>query len=175
MKYLLCLCLVVSACASRTDRVITDASKRLAYDAVYLPTEGGDPRALKFLEQRADWFGIAVEYRPADHEDLRGATGVSWIDGAQKHVLVDASLPINGKIEVLAHELGHLFQPYSESRSAHDVFAELVSVAVCEKLGVPSAKSSARYLTAHKSAFYVAKVYGPEIKFVADMLTRGYR
>lgn len=172
---LLVLCLGVSACASRADRVIAHASAGLAFDATYIPTDGGDIRALKFLEHRADWLGVQVEYRPEGHEDLRGATGLSYRQDYEKHVFIDQSLPINGRIEVLAHELGHMFQPPSDNRAANDVFAELVSVEVCARLGVPSAASSIRYIKVHKSAFAVAKIYAPEIRYVTDLLTRGYR
>ena len=161
-------------CASRIDRVVSIASRGLAFDAHYVPTEGGNPQTLKFLQNRAEWFGINVEYRPVGHEDLMGATGVSFRQGTQRHVLISSDLSINGKLEVLAHEVGHSFQPPMASRMEHEVFAELVSVEVCRRLGVDTTNAAARYLRADKSALWVARVYRAEIEFVADVLTRGF-
>lgn len=171
---LLLLCLGVAACASRTERVITLASQGLAYDAYYHPTPGGNMATLTFLERRAAWLGVQVGYRPDGHEDLRGATGLSYRQGHEKHVVVSNTLSINGRIEVLAHEIAHLFQPESESRTASDVFAELVSIAVCQKLGVDSSRAAAGYLRGYKPYLHVGRVYAPEIAFITDLLTRGY-
>jgi hypothetical protein len=169
------LLLSLSACASRADAVVARASSGLGWDAHYHPTEGGDPKTLQFLQTRAEWFGISVEYRPDGHEDLRGAVGLSYEDGMQKYVLVNGDLSVNGRIEVLAHELGHMFQPPLASRMEHEVFAELVSVEVCKRFGVDSSKASARYLQADKSALSVGRTHRLEIAFVVDILTRGYR
>ena len=166
------LLLSVSACASS---VVTLAQRGLAYDAVYHPTPGGDPRTLRFLEQRADFLGVAVDYRPAGHEDLRGAMGLSFRIERQRHVIVNGDLSVNGRIEVLAHEIAHAFQPPLAHRAEHEVFAELVSVEVCRRFGVDTRQVAARYLRANKSALGVARVYRREIAFVVDMLTRGYR
>lgn len=170
----LLLCLAVAACASRTERVIASASQGLAYDAIYHATPGGNPKALTFLERRAAWLGVQVSWRPEGHEDLRGATGLSYRNGYEKHVIVSNTLSINGRIEVLAHELAHLWQPESDSRAANDVFAELVSINVCQKLGVDSSKAASRYLSGYKPALYVGRLYAPEIAFITDLLTRGY-
>ena len=174
MKILIACCLLVSACASRSDRVVTLAEQGLGWDATYHPSMGGDIRVLKFLEQRAAWLGVSVEYRPEGHEDLRGATGLSWSNGLQKHVLVNGDLPINGRLEVLAHEIGHTYQPPLANRMEHEVFAELVSVEVCKRLGLDTARVAARYLQANKSALALARTHRKEIAFVADLLTRGY-
>ena len=173
-RFLVASCCLLSACASRSDRVVTQARQGLAYDATYHPTPGGDPDTLKFLEQRGAWLGVQIEYRPEGHEELHGATGLSFRNGLERHVFVSNTLSINGQIEVLAHEIGHMFQPNFADRMAADTFAELVSVEVCQRLGVPSAASSVGYLRGQKLTLYVGRVYRNEIRFVADMLTRGF-
>ncbi len=90
---LLILCLSVSACASRADRVIAHASSGLAFDATYIPTEGGNIRALKFLEQRADWLGVQVEYRPEGHEDLHPFVSLAGLLRAIAPKEAEATLP----------------------------------------------------------------------------------
>ena len=165
----------LSACASRMDRVIARASGGLAYDAAYIPTAGGNLNTLAFLEKRAAWLGVTVTYRPEGHEDLRGATGLSYQQGHEKHVIVADTLSVNGRIEVLAHELGHIFTPAFGNRMDADVFAELVSVEVCERLGVNSSRAAALYLVGQKGSLPVGKMYRAEIRFVADLLTRGFR
>ena len=161
-------------CASRLDRVVARAGGGLAYDATYLPTPGGNPNTLKFLEQRAEWLGVTVGYRPEGHEDLRGATGLSYRNGHERHVIVAETLSINGRIEVLAHELGHMYQPNFGNRMDADAFAELVAVEICRRLGVNSSAASIKYLRGQKMSLSVGKVYRAEIRFVADLLTKGF-
>ena len=175
IRLLLICCLLLSACASRSERVIALANRGLAYDGHYHPTVGGDPKTLQFLQSRAEWFGIAVAYRPTGHDDLRGAVGISFAIDHQKFVFVNGDLSVNGRLEVLAHEVGHSFQPPMASRMEQEVFAELVSVEACRRLGVDTSKASARYLQADKSALWVARTYRAEIVFVADLLTRGFK
>ncbi len=170
----LLLCLSLSACASRSDRVVARASQGLGYDGAYHPTEGGDPRMLQFLQRRGEWFSVSIEYRPEGHEDLRGATGLSYQDETGRHVFVSADLSVNGRLEVLAHELGHMFQPPLATRMEGEVFAELVSVEVCKRLGVDTTIAAARYLQIDKSALRIGKTHKYEIAFVVDLLTRRY-
>src|SRR5687768_6429510 len=108
---LLGCCLLLSSCASRIDRVIAKASNALAYDATYHATEGGDPKTLAFLEQRAAWFEVDLAYVPEDSEMLGGATGKAYLSAEAKRIFVAQGLPVNGRLEVLAHELGHVFAP----------------------------------------------------------------
>lgn len=171
---LLCCGVTAMACASRLDRVVSRAAAGLAYDARYEPTPGGDSATLMFLEQRARWLGVTVTFVPKGHQDLGGAMGLSYMRGPEKHVVVDNTLSVNGRLEVLAHELAHLFQPPLEVRSEGQVFAELVSVEVCRRLGVDTSAAAVLYLQNFKSALRVAQVYRAEIAYVSDMLTDGY-
>lgn len=158
----------LSGCASRSEKVMALASKGFSYDAVYQPSVGGNPNALRFLEQRAAWLDVTIAYLPKAEIASAGRT-------QGRHIFVDADLSVAGRLEVLAHELGHVFSPQFSTPAEGDVFAELVSVEICKRLGHDTTKVAAGYLTVYKMAFDVGKRYQPEIQMVAELLTKGYR
>lgn len=165
----------LAGCASAVDRALGGARAGLAPDAWYTETAGGDPRALTVLQRRAEWLGVDVAFLDPDDAQLMGATGISWLDETGRHVRVNKNLSVNGRLEVLAHELGHLYQPPLVSRTDAEVFAEAVSVLVCEKFGVDVTRQSGRYLTGHKASFGAAKAYRREIRYAVMILTEGAR
>lgn len=171
----LCLCLLSVGCASRIDRVVARASNALAYDASYNATEGGDPKTLAFLEQRAAWFEVELAYVPADSEALGGSTGKAYLSKEAKRVFISQVLGTNGRLEVLAHELAHVLAPRFESMSHHEVFAEAVALQVCERLGVDTSDAVSGYLRSHKANLHIVRTHKLEIAFAVDLLTRGYK
>lgn len=168
--------MLLTGCASAIERTLTGAQQGLAYDAYYTPTPGGDPRVLKFLEHRVEWLGIQLEYTETlDDERLQGAVGISFRIENARYILINGDTTINGRLEVLAHEAAHQFQPPLGTRDEHEVFADLVAVEVCRRLGVDISQTSSRYLQAHKHAFYIVKTWKQEIAYTADLLTLRFR
>jgi hypothetical protein len=100
------------------------------------------------LEARLAALGISVEY--ADLPD--GLSG----QALGHAIVIDARLEPNARLEVLAHEAGHLFQPESFSRVEAQAFAELVGADVCARLGFPMHRTSGRYLAAFKNGLAAA-------------------
>lgn len=162
------------ACAhSMTERIVHEAMKGSAYEAEYLPPEGGDPAALAALHERLTTdLRIDVQYLAADDPELRGAYGLSWSAGDHLFIRLRQDLSVNATIQVLAHEGAHLFQLPYLTRSEGDVFAEIVSTHVSHALGVPRAvATSAGWLRQHKPRLRMALDLENEIQHVSRMLT----
>lgn len=172
---LLVLALASSGCASLTERIVADALDGLAYEATYVPLEGGDGAALAALYAHVTAvLRVDVQYLPPDDPELRGAYGISYTVDDQMCIRLRQDLSVNGSIEVLAHEAAHLFQPPYLSRSQGDVFAEVVSAHVADGLGVPhAARTSAIWLRQHKPSIRVALDLQREIAHVVRVLMPG--
>ena len=61
------------------------------------------------------------------------------------------------------------------NRGDNEVFAEAVSVLVCQNLGIDVAVQSSRYLQAFKSSFSVTTTHKHEIAYVTYLLSHGFR
>lgn len=162
-------------CVSMTERIVNEGMKGLVWDANYIPANGGDGTALAALyEHLTTALRIDIQYVPASDETLRGAFGISYVAGDQWFIRVRQDVSVNGTIEILAHEAAHLLQPPHLSRSQGDVFAEIVSAHVADRLGVPgAAATSALWLRQHKAALSTALDLQNEIAHVANVLTPG--
>jgi len=177
MRCVFVIALLVGAvgCSTMTERIVHEARKGLVWSADYVPRAGGNPDALAALHDHLTAaLRIDVEYLPADDATLRGAFGISYAAGNKSFIKLRHDLSVNGTIEVLAHEGAHLFQPPHLTRSEGDVFAEIVSAHVAERLGVPDAiATSALWLRQHKPSLRMALDLQMEILHVANMLTPG--
>lgn len=172
MVLLIAMCAAVAfGCATTmTDRIVSDAKRGLAYSANYVPIEGGSTDALTALHDRLAKLEIDVQY--VDPVALKGAFGIAYEDEGTLYIKIRSGLSVNGSIEVLAHEAAHLFQPPHLTRAQGDVFAEVVSAHVSDRLGVPrAAKTSALWLRQYKASLRTALDLRSEIDFVVDMLT----
>ena len=179
-KLTLVLALVMSVgCSARAynvvDQTLHQASRGLATDTRYVETPGGSQEALDVLQARAEWLGVDVQYLPGEDAGMMGATGLSWHDAEGRHARVTSTLSINGRLEVLAHELAHLFQPPALSKAEAEVFAEVVSLLVCRAYGVDTSAATAKYLQAHKSHFDIPYVYRREVNYAVHLLTANIR
>lgn len=176
MRILIVLAMLSVGCAhSMTERIVHDSLKGLVWEADYLPREGGDPAALAALYHHLTHeLRIDIAYLPAQDETLRGAYGISYAAGSHMFIKLRQDLSVNGTIEVLAHEAAHLFQPPYLSKSQGDVFAEIVSAHVAQKLGVPDTeKTAALWLRQHKPSLRMALDMQNEIEHVAKLLLPG--
>lgn len=61
-------------------------------------------------------------------------------------LVVNKVLPPNGKLETLAHELGHVLQPADLRAPRADIFAEAVSHLVCKALGLQNNRQALAYM-----------------------------
>lgn len=160
------------AASSMTERIVKDAMKGLVWEADYVPVEGGRPDTLAAFNAHLIQLGIEIAYLPKEDTVLRGAFGVSYSAGERMFIRVRQDLSINGTIEVLAHEAAHLYQPPYLTRPQGDVFAEIVSAYVADRLGVPdAAQTSALWLRQHKPSLRMALDLQREIEHVAHILT----
>ena len=140
MRGLLLLAALSCGCASTSDRIAVEALRTPWREAFYVPsTETTMGLALTRLEKRLGAIGVTVAYADLTSESLGGRTR----DG---HIEIEQTLAINGRLEVLAHEAGHLFHPPTLSVAEQQAFAEMVGAEVCAKLGWPMWRGSARYL-----------------------------
>lgn len=176
MKSALLVIVVASlGCASMTERIVDEARKGLVWEADYKPKDGGNAEALAALFHHLTVdLRIDVEYLPAEDPTLRTAYGISYNAGENLFIKLRQDLSVNGTIEVLAHEAAHLFQPPYLTRSQGDVFAEIVSAHVADRLGVPdAAATSALWLRQHKPSLRMALDLQMEILHVVKILMPG--
>lgn len=166
--------IIASSCATMTDRIVSDAMNGLAYSASYTPTLGGRMDRLAVFDEHLKQLKINVQYVPPGDRILGSAVGVSLRDDVDGNLYIRLrqNLPVNGSIQVLAHEAAHLFQPPHLTRAQGDVFAEIVAAHVADRLGVPhAAQTSALWLRQYKAALRVAADLRNEIDHVVAILT----
>lgn len=82
-------------------------------------------------------------------------------------IALDGTLSPNAKLQVLAHEAGHILQPEGLSRVEAEVFADAVAYLYTHDDG----PVFARYLAGNKSGLHVLKTYRREIKWAARVLS----
>lgn len=104
----------------------------------------GDSHAhlLAPLEQHATKLGYEVRYGPLDGRD-------GYCSTREARIVVDSSLPPNGQVATLMHELAHAYgvdyQTYS--RPEAELIVESVACIVCGSAGLDTAAESVPYLT----------------------------
>lgn len=144
------LALLSAGCASSVDRVVTQAMRTPWHEAAYQPsTDTTMGPAVARLEARLEALGVAVIYVDLRGLDENGQRVAGRTNGIA--ILIDSALAETGRLEVLAHEAGHLFHPDTLTEAEKQAFAELVGVEVCARLGWNVEHAAASYLAAHKS------------------------
>lgn len=149
------------SCASRTpiEDVIATAFRTPYEQAHYEPSSGDSHAgALARLEARLQALGVSVLYGPSLDG---GAVGMASIE--HRTIWIDQRLAPNGRLEVLAHEAGHVFQPWTLTPSEGQVFAELVGTTVCYRLGWDVRKASGTWMGAYKAGIDGALAHQLEI------------
>jgi antirestriction protein ArdC len=93
------------------------------------------------LEQHANTLGYTVSYEP-----LTGRAG--YCSSKDHRIVVDADLPINGKVATLVHEVAHAHGiDYQRStRPEAELIVESVAYIVCAGAGLDTASESVPYL-----------------------------
>lgn len=176
MRWIALVALVLSlGCSTMTERIVNEARKGLAFSGDYTPKVGGNAESLAAL---VDHFTrdlrIDVEYLPPNDEVLHGAFGISYTAGDHWFIKLRNDISVNGKIEVLAHEAGHLFAPPWLTRPQGDVFAEVVAAHIAKALGVPdTVATSGLWLRQHKAWLQAAFDLEDEIQYVVKILLPG--
>lgn len=144
MRSLLLLAVLSGGCASTSDRIVAEALRTPLHEAFSVPSNGATMApALARLEARLKAIGVTVTYADLSPDSLAGRTRGDRIE-------IEQTLAINGRLETLAHEAGHLFQSPTFSNAEGQAFAELVGAEVCARLGWNMDISSGRYLGAYK-------------------------
>lgn len=141
--------LFVSACASIPSKV--DSLNFLQRFEVYAPL--GFVNSPVEGTSHEQWFaplvGVAEKHgytvvlsNKLDDEEMWGKTVPR-----EGKIYINTSLGGNGKVAVLAHELGHVFEPRELwGMWQSDIFAESVAYVVCGRLGLDTGQSSATWL-----------------------------
>lgn len=151
---------VLAGCAAPIDAVVRTALRTPYEQAFYQPSTGDrHASALSRLEARLHALGVSVTYGPQN--EGFGAVGMTSPD--RKYVWLDERLEPNGRLEVLAHEAGHVLQPETLSGNESQAFAELVGATVCYRLGMDVRKASGRWLGAYKAGLDGALAHRLEI------------
>lgn len=97
-----------------------------------------------YLERRLSNIGYSVAYRP----NLRALGGpvYGYTNSHTHEIVVDANLSWDARYAVLAHEAGHVLQPWWLDGGQPEVFAEMVST-IMSRDGI---REHARYLADQK-------------------------
>lgn len=161
---LVALVLSLSACAVSPPVLAPGASTQTALrrlrvqaptpDGQWLVHGGTHAAQLERLRDWAEAQGVVVSEarlmllpRP-----LQGLT-VAAPPFVESVVLLDASMPPDGKLATLAHELAHVWGPTDvKTRGEQEAFAELVSVQVCDRVGLNTWAQVASYLDQYTTA-----------------------
>ena len=174
MWHLLAACLFSLCSTDPLDRLERDARAFSAWEASYDAPTGGD-RLSEYLRLHRlveSVLGVRVQGFGAPPE-TSGAIGrmVTTDPDGTEHVVrviaLNSTLSPNARLEVLAHEAGHLLQPPGLTDDEGQVFADAVSYLVTRG----NRRTYARYLSGHKSSLRVLKTYRREIQWAAKVLS----
>jgi hypothetical protein len=155
------------SCASYSEQVLQQAAKITFYEASYNGTKGDSHVAqLMALENRALQLGIKLEYIPP--EAMQGNAGQTF--PPHRWVQISSALTPNERLEILAHEMAHVFGPPTLTPAEKEVFADLVAVEYCHSVGLDIRRASASYLPMYKSGFGVYEHSKAEIEYVIGVL-----
>lgn len=147
--------LVVSSCASFSEQVLKEAVKIPVFKSTYVPATGSEFQwAYDELWGRLEAAGAYVEEIDGLVNPSTGAKSWGLTFRGDHHIDIEKSVDVNARLEILAHEAGHLFHNGAVSTSEAEVFAELVGANVLAHYGFPGAKEkSAQYLASYKYGF----------------------
>lgn len=101
--------------------------------------------------------------------------GESQVIKGQRIISIDQRLNACGRLETLAHELGHFNVPYGVYINREiEIFVDAVSYLIARRTGIPTTTERyGLYLSAAKLGDRVLVVYRKEIRQVADRIWRG--
>lgn len=152
-------------CATATGRITRIPTWKSTYEP---PTTNGHQAQYDELRARAVSWGFTIldsvetinqffEENPQTNQ-LGEANGMASLE--HKIIILDPEMAADGKLEVLAHEMGHFFQPSVFSSPGYyaerEVFAEFVSRKVTEYYEVEGAqKRSDYYLAGYKTGLHI--------------------
>ncbi len=140
----------VFRCVSVFDVAQTDGEPLPELE--YRPLEGDAPEGMvELLEQGATNAGMRVEYRTPE---LAGAHG--YLRRSESLIVVDPAQSLAMRAKVLAHELGHYFDPtlaeapelYAAHRGDCEAVAESVAYVIAAGFGMDAGASAIGYVTA---------------------------
>lgn len=161
MWHLIAACVLSLCSTDPLDKLEREARSFSAWEQSYDAPTGSD---------RAGEYGrlarvIAVVLGAEVREQAIGQVA-GYTIRQERLIVIDSSLSTNAKLEVLAHEAGHLLQPPGVEGDDGQVFADAVSFLVTGR----NSRTYARYLAGHKASLHVLKTYRREIKWAAKVL-----
>lgn len=162
---------LTGACASPLSSLRSDLEHRSALLAGYAPPETETPACVagvKRLEATAVLLLIDVQY-----VDL--PVGFGFANREARIITISRELTACGRLETLAHEIGHFLQPHGLSGPEGQVFADGVSYLVVRQLGGYDPKGRyAAYLAAFKPSGRVLTLLQREIEITAGKVVSGH-
>jgi hypothetical protein len=176
--------LLSTGCASVAPSPAVGAWQRLQLmqiGGVYPPDwsiEGAThSAALAHLERWTEAQGFILAPAHLASKNLLGHVSRTSLAGWV--ILVDADQPADARLYTLLHELAHVFSPLKRGQADDDeVFAELVSVLVCERIGLKVWPQTASYLAARtrlEDQERIVAHYAGDIDRVVEKLTAATR
>lgn len=147
--FILALALTASACASTGPKPVTVTAliTRVVLnepEEAYLPTTTVLADSFMKLVKVANRHGVVVIITP--DLDFRGLLGL--YQSRTHRIYLNTFLGTDGRVAVLAHEIGHLLDPEQDRPSpADDIIAQAVSYIVVKRLGVDTMESTLWYYT----------------------------
>jgi hypothetical protein len=164
MWHLILSCAFLLSCSNNPlDKLERQASEltywQQSYDAPTGSSREQDLLKLARLVETA--LGVQVQQAGAPP----GTAGVS----SRQHriIALDGTLSPNAKLQVLAHEAGHILQPEGLTKAESEVFADAVALLVTgDDVHVFS-----HYLAGSKSGLGVLRIYRREIQWAARVLS----
>ena len=161
MWHLLAACLVSLCSSDPLDGLDRDARSFSAWEQFYdAPTGSSREHELGRLAR------IVVTVLGAEIREEAIGHVAGYTSRQERVIVLDSSLSADAKLEVLAHEAGHLLQPPGLVGDEGQVFADAVSYLVTRG----NRRTYARYLSGHKSALSVLRTYRREIRWAAKVL-----
>jgi hypothetical protein len=94
--------------------------------------------------------------------------GIAGVTAREARIIaLDPTLSPNAGLQVLAHEAGHVLQPYGLTKAEGEVFADAVSMLVTGD----NVQIFSHYLAGSKSGLGVLRIYRKEIQWAAKVLS----
>ena len=162
MWHVIAACVLSLCSTDPLDRLERQASSltfwQQSYDAPSGTSREQDLLKLQRLVETV--LGVQVQQAGAPP----GTAGVS----SREHriIALDGTLSPNARLQVLAHEAGHVLQPDGLSKQEAEVFADAVSLLVTGD----DAHVYSQYLAGSKSGLHALRTYRREIQWAARVL-----
>ena len=170
LLFALGLVALTGACAHPLSSLRADLEARNALIAGYEPPKTETPACVtgvKRLEYTTSALMIELHYVPLP-------IGFGYADRDNRIITVSEELTACGRLETLAHEIGHFLQPGGLSGIEGQVFADGVSYLVVRELGGYDPRPRyAAYLAAFKPSGRVLTLLQKEIEITAGKIVTG--